>query len=110
MLAVEIAVADASTPTTLGLAIARILGIADRLLEESGDWLWIGGRIPDPGDRTVGQRRLPRPLRGAAAGAAGSRDADGSPGPRRSRVVAATGLLALAVPAPAEVRAADART
>ena len=40
----------------LGLAIARILGIADRLLDESGDWLWLGGPMPDPGDRTSAQR------------------------------------------------------
>lgn len=31
----------------LGLALARIVGIADRLLDESRDWLWIGGRMPD---------------------------------------------------------------
>ncbi|HZC32646.1 MAG TPA: YbjN domain-containing protein [Candidatus Bathyarchaeia archaeon] len=31
----------------LGLALARSLAIADRLLEESAGWLWIGGRIPD---------------------------------------------------------------
>jgi len=35
----------------LGLALARSLLIADQLLEESAGWLWIGGRIPDPGDR-----------------------------------------------------------
>lgn len=35
----------------LGLALARSLAIADRLLEESAGWIWIGGRIPDPGDR-----------------------------------------------------------
>ena len=35
----------------LGLAIARSLLIADQLLEESAGWLWIGGRIPDQGDR-----------------------------------------------------------
>jgi hypothetical protein len=37
---------------TLGLALARIVGIADRLLEESAAWLWIGGRIPDQTGRT----------------------------------------------------------
>ena len=37
---------------TLGLALARIVGIADRLLEESAAWLWIGGRIPDQSGRT----------------------------------------------------------
>lgn len=36
----------------LGLAIARLLAICDRLLEESAGWLWIGGRIPDRGART----------------------------------------------------------
>ncbi|MEO5940019.1 MAG: hypothetical protein ABIZ72_03700, partial [Candidatus Limnocylindrales bacterium] len=35
----------------LGLALARSLLIADQLLEESAGWLWIGGRIPDPGER-----------------------------------------------------------
>ena len=51
LLAVEIPVEDASADS-LGMALARILGIADRLLDESKDWLWIGGRMPDPGDRT----------------------------------------------------------
>lgn len=35
----------------LGLALVRSLLIADQLLEESASWLWIGGRIPDQGDR-----------------------------------------------------------
>src|SRR4029079_9733068 len=35
----------------LGIAIARSLAIADRLLEESASWLWIGGRIPDTSGR-----------------------------------------------------------
>jgi hypothetical protein len=35
----------------LGLAIARIVDIADRLLDESRDWLWIGGRMPDQSAR-----------------------------------------------------------
>lgn len=42
----------------LGLAIARILGVADRLLDESRDWLWQGGRMPDSGDRTSAQAGL----------------------------------------------------
>ena len=50
LLAVEVPIADADADA-LGLALARILGIADRLLDESKDWLWIGGRMPDPGDR-----------------------------------------------------------
>ena len=36
---------------TLGIALARSLLIADQLLEESASWLWIGGRIPDRGER-----------------------------------------------------------
>src|SRR6187551_898489 len=51
VLAVEVPAIDADAEA-LGLAIARILGIADTLLDESKDWLWIGGRMPDPGDRT----------------------------------------------------------
>ena len=39
----------------LGLAIARLLAICDQLLEESARWLWIGGRIPDSGDRVSRQ-------------------------------------------------------
>src|SRR5215831_9297466 len=31
----------------LGLALARIAGIADRVFEECRGWLWIGGRVPD---------------------------------------------------------------
>ena len=31
----------------LGLALARVAGIADRLFEETRPWLWIGGRMPD---------------------------------------------------------------
>jgi putative sensory transduction regulator len=43
---------DAAGRDELGVALARSLLIADQLLEESASWLWIGGRIPDPGDRT----------------------------------------------------------
>ncbi len=50
VLAVEIPSAGVGEDA-LGLAIARILGIADHLLDESVDWLWLGGRMPDPGDR-----------------------------------------------------------
>lgn len=31
----------------LGLALARIAGIADRLFDETRAWVWIGGRVPD---------------------------------------------------------------
>ncbi|MGP1674707.1 MAG: hypothetical protein ACTS8Z_05800, partial [Candidatus Limnocylindrales bacterium] len=34
------------------LALARIVGIADRLLDESKGWLWVGGRMPDHSDQT----------------------------------------------------------
>jgi hypothetical protein len=51
LLSVEVPI-DEADADRLGLAIARILGIADRLLDESKDWLWLGGRMPDPGDRT----------------------------------------------------------
>jgi putative sensory transduction regulator len=54
VLTVELPI-DAVDGDALGLALARILGIADRLLEESRDWLWLGGRMPDPGDRTSAQ-------------------------------------------------------
>jgi Putative bacterial sensory transduction regulator len=36
----------------LGVALARIVGIADRLLEETAGWLWLGGRMPDQSGRT----------------------------------------------------------
>src|SRR6476661_3424374 len=55
LLTIELPIADAVAPPTedqLGLALARIVGIADRLLDDSADWLWFGGKIPDPSDRT----------------------------------------------------------
>ena len=36
----------------VGLALARILGIADHLFDESKDWIWLGGRFPDQSART----------------------------------------------------------
>jgi putative sensory transduction regulator len=54
LLAVELPIADAASPPTadqLGLALARIVGLADRLLDESAGWLWIGGKIPDMAGR-----------------------------------------------------------
>ncbi len=45
-LAVELPVEQASADA-LGLALTRIMGIADALLDETRDWLWIGGREPD---------------------------------------------------------------
>jgi hypothetical protein len=51
LLAVELPI-EGVDADSLGLAIARILGIADRLLDESKDWIWLGGGMPDPGERT----------------------------------------------------------
>lgn len=31
----------------LGLALARVAGVADRVFEETRGWVWIGGRVPD---------------------------------------------------------------
>ncbi len=55
LLSIELPIADvaaAATADRLGLALARIVGIADRLLDESAVWLWIGGRMPDQSGRT----------------------------------------------------------
>ncbi|HVL53022.1 MAG TPA: YbjN domain-containing protein [Vitreimonas sp.] len=42
----------------LGLALARLLAVSDRLLEESAQWLWLGGKRPPDYDS--------RPARDAA--------------------------------------------
>jgi hypothetical protein len=39
----------------LGVTLARLLAICDRLLEESARWLWFDGRIPPAGDRVSRQ-------------------------------------------------------
>lgn len=57
LLAVEVPIGTASADE-LGLAIVRILGIADRLLDESKNWIWIGGRMPDQGPRTSANAAL----------------------------------------------------
>lgn len=46
-----IAAAAAAGEDGLGLALARIVGIADRLLDDTRDWIWIGGRMPDQSER-----------------------------------------------------------
>ncbi len=48
---------DAVDRDVLGLALARLLLICDRLLEDAAPWLWIGGRIPDQRGRT--SRNIP---------------------------------------------------
>lgn len=45
LLAVELPI-ERVDADAVGLALARIVGIADRLLAESADWLWPGGRSP----------------------------------------------------------------
>jgi hypothetical protein len=54
LLIVEVPAAAAARDgvDALGMALARILGIADRLLDESADWIWLGGRRPDESGRT----------------------------------------------------------
>ena len=48
-LSVELRAGEA-TPAALAEALARVVLIADRLLDETATWIWIGGRIPpDPG-------------------------------------------------------------
>jgi hypothetical protein len=42
----------------LGLALARIMGIADALFDESTDWLWLGGKVPDLSDRRCRNEQL----------------------------------------------------
>ncbi len=42
----------------LGVGIARLLAICDLLLEETADWIWVGGRVPEPGARIGRQARL----------------------------------------------------
>ena len=49
-LAIELPLAGASADT-LGLALVRLIGIADTLFDESTDWLWLGGKVPDQSDR-----------------------------------------------------------
>lgn len=49
-LTAEIAV-EAASEVSLGLAIARLLLICDRLLDESAGWIWLGGRVPATGGR-----------------------------------------------------------
>ena len=53
LLTVETPVEAAMSAGRDGLAVSlgRIVGIADRLLDESKDWLWMGGRMPDQSAR-----------------------------------------------------------
>src|SRR5690349_19765463 len=53
LLAVELPIDEVGTgdPEVLGVALARIVGIADRVFDDTATWLWIGGRIPDQSER-----------------------------------------------------------
>src|SRR6476469_2714452 len=53
LLAVELPIAEVprGDAEPLGLALARIVGIADRLRDDSAAGLWIGGRMPDQSAR-----------------------------------------------------------
>jgi hypothetical protein len=44
----------------VGLALARVVGIADRLFEDTVPWLWIGGKRPDQSKRTPRNERFLR--------------------------------------------------
>jgi len=49
LLAVELPIdtlAPDDRPDALGVALTRIVGIADRLFDDTRPWLWIGGRVP----------------------------------------------------------------
>ena len=54
LLAIELPIADTPAPPnadSLGLALARIVAIADRLLDDSAGWIWLGGKVPDQSER-----------------------------------------------------------
>ena len=57
LLSVEVPV-EAASADQLGLALARILGIADHLLDETRHWIWLGGRVPDTNGREPRNRAL----------------------------------------------------
>jgi len=43
------------TADELGLALARISAIADRIFDDTRGWLWIGGRVPNGYGATAGE-------------------------------------------------------
>lgn len=49
-LAIELPLTGARADA-LGVALVRLIGIADTLFDESTDWLWLGGKVPDQSDR-----------------------------------------------------------
>ena len=59
LLAVELpSAALADGQEALGLALARIVGVADALFDELADWLWLGGKVPDQSARSSRNERL----------------------------------------------------
>lgn len=49
----------------LGLGLARIVAIADRIFDDTREWLWIGGRVPAGyGDRPAASLELLERFRG----------------------------------------------
>ena len=72
----------------LGLTIARLLGVCDRLVEESARWIWLDGKVPPVGDRVSRQaalldryaERLPE-LLGPEVGVGDAADAPGGEKP-----------------------------
>jgi Putative bacterial sensory transduction regulator len=74
-LAIELPLSGAGADA-LGLALVRLVGIADTLFAESTDWLWLGGKVPDQSDRRCRNEgllerfapRLPELFGGTTAG------------------------------------------
>ena len=64
VLAVELPIATVDEDA-LGLALTRIVGMADRLFTESLGWLWIGGKAPDQSDRRCRNEALLQRFEGA---------------------------------------------
>jgi len=59
LLAAELPI-ESVDDAAVGLALARMVGIADRLFEDTVPWLWIGGKRPDQSKRTPRNERLLR--------------------------------------------------
>lgn len=52
LLAVELPI-ETVRDGDLGRALVRIVGMADRLFDDSTSWLWLGGRVPDQSHRVT---------------------------------------------------------
>ena len=79
MLAVELpSAALADGQEALGLALARIVGVADGLFDESADWLWLGGRMAGPVRTEPRNERLITATRPRCPSCSASRQAVGT--------------------------------